>query len=147
VGNQPNRNNQSPENQQRKGAIKTMRKSLNLLVAALVVLAVAGSALAATPATATPTGVVNINTADAAQLALLPHVGAKAAQRVVDYRHEHGPFKKTADLMQVRGFGEKSFQRLTPYLTVDGKTTLSAKVRSPRKPRSAKASKPTTASR
>lgn len=124
-----------------------MRKSLNFFVAALVVLAVAGSSLAATPANAAPSGVVNLNTADAAQLALLPHVGAKAAQRVVDYRREHGPFKKTTDLMQVRGFGEKSFQRLTPYVTVDGKTTLTAKVRSPRKPRPAKASKPTTASR
>ena len=123
-----------------------MRKSLNLLVAALVVLAIAGSALADNSGAA-PSGVVNINTADAAQLALLPHVGAKAAQRIIDYRHEHGAFKKTTDLMQVKGIGEKSFQRLSAYLTVDGKTTLNAKVRLPRKPRTAKASKPTTASR
>jgi len=122
-----------------------MRKSLNLMVAALIVLAIAGSALADT--TAAPSGVVNINSADAAQLALLPHVGAKAAQRIVDYRHEHGAFKKTTDLMQVKGFGEKSFQRLSSYLTVDGKTTLTSKVRFPRKPRTAKASKPTSASR
>ena len=117
-----------------------MRKSLNLFIAAIVVLAIAGSALAAE-------GVVNINTADAAQLSMLPHVGAKAAQRIVDYRHEHGAFKKTTDLMQVKGFGEKSYQRLSSYLTVDGKTTLSAKVRFPRKPRTPKASKPATASR
>jgi len=122
-----------------------MRKSLNLMVAALIVLAIAGSALADTAAA--PSGVVNINSADAAQLALLPHVGAKAAQRIVDYRHEHGAFKKTTDLMQVKGFGEKSFQRLTPYIAVDGKTTLNAKVRFPRKPRTPKASKPATASR
>jgi len=124
-----------------------MRKSLNLLVATLVVLAIAGSALAGNATAAAPSGVVNINTADTAQLALLPHVGAKAAQRIVDYRHEHGAFKKTTDLMQVKGFGEKSFQRLTPYVTIDGKTTLSAKVRLPRKPRTPKASKPATASR
>jgi len=124
-----------------------MRKSLNLLVAALVVLAIAGSALAGNATAAAPSGVVNINTADTAQLALLPHVGAKAAQRIVDYRHEHGAFKKTTDLMQVKGFGEKSFQRLTPYIAVDGKTTLNAKVRFPRKPRTPKASKPATASR
>lgn len=125
-----------------------MRKSLNLLVVALVVMAVAGSALAAgATTTATPSGVVNLNTADTAQLALLPHVGTKAAQRVVDYRREHGSFKKSSDLMQVRGFGEKSFERLSTYVTVDGKTTLTAKVHSPRKPRQAKASKPTSASR
>jgi len=124
-----------------------MRKSLNLFIAALVVLTIAGSALADSGTAAAPAGVVNINTADAVQLALLPHVGAKAAQRIVDYRRDHGAFKKTSDLMQVKGFGEKSFERLTPYVTVDGKTTLSAKVRLPRKPRTAKASKPTTASR
>ncbi len=30
--------------------------------------------------------------------------------------------------MQVKGFGEKSFERLSAWLTVDGKTTLTAKV-------------------
>lgn len=87
----------------------------------------------------TVSGVVNINTAEAAQLALLPRVGAKAAQRIVEYRKEHGPFRKTSDLMQVKGIGEKTYERLAPYLVVEGKTTLTAKVSSPRKPR-AKAS-------
>jgi competence protein ComEA len=88
----------------------------------------------ATAATASPAGVVNINTADSAQLALLPRVGVKAAQRIIDYRKEHGAFKKTSDLMQVKGFGEKTFERLNPYLTTSGSTTLTEKVKSPRKP-------------
>ena len=118
-----------------------MRKFLNLFLAALVVLAVAGSAAAADSATtATPTGVVNLNTADAAQLSLLPRIGVKAAQRIIDYRHEHGLFKKTSDLMQVKGFGDKKYRSLAAYLTVEGKTTLTQKVKSPRKPRAPKAS-------
>jgi hypothetical protein len=40
--------------------------------------------------------------------------------------------------MQVKGFGAKSFEQLSAYLAVDGKTTLSAKVSSPRKPRAKK---------
>jgi hypothetical protein len=40
--------------------------------------------------------------------------------------------------MQVKGFGEKSFNRLAAYVTVSGNTTLNAKVKSPRKPRSKK---------
>jgi competence protein ComEA len=119
-----------------------MRKSLHFLIAALVVLGLTGSAIAAeNTAVSSHPGVVNINTADVSQLSLLPRVGAKAAQRIVDYRREHGPFKKTTDLMQVKGFGEKSYERLASLLTVDGKTTLTAKVQSPRKPRTAKASK------
>jgi competence protein ComEA len=109
---------------------------------------ISNTALAAVPQipAAAPTGVVNINTADLTQLELLPRVGAKAAQRIADYRKEHGNFKKTSDLMQVKGFGEKSFEKLSPYVIVDGKTTLTAKVHSPRKA-SKKSSTPTTAAR
>ena len=117
-----------------------MRKSLPIFIAFLT-LTLCASAFAADTEASAPSGVVNINTADASQLANLPRVGLKAAQRVVDYRAQHGAFKKTTDLMQVKGFGEKTYERLSAYLTVDGKTTLTAKVHSPRKPRSAKASK------
>jgi competence ComEA-like helix-hairpin-helix protein len=107
----------------------------------MLTLLVASAAIADDTTTGTPAGVVNINTADASQIALLPRVGIKAAQRVVDYRTEHGPFKKATDLMQVKGFGDKTFERLSAYISVDGKTTLTEKVRSPRKPRASKASK------
>ena len=118
-----------------------MRKSLPLFIAVLLISSITGAALAAdTTAAAMPAGVVNINTADVAQLSLLPRVGVKAAQRIVDYRTAHGPFQKPTDLMQVKGFGNKSFERLSSYIVLDGKTTLTQKIRSPRKPRASKAS-------
>jgi competence protein ComEA len=114
---------------------KIMRKSLLIILSVILIATISNAAMATdaqpVPA-ATATGVVNINTADTTQLALLPRVGEKAAQRIADYRKEHGNFKKTSDLMQVKGFGEKSFERLAAYLTVDGKTTLSAKVHTTR---------------
>jgi competence protein ComEA len=128
-----------------------MRKS-HLIVLSVILIATLSSAAMAADAQPVPaptaTGVVNINTADNAQLALLPRVGAKAAQRIADYRKEHGNFRKTSDLMQVKGFGEKSFERLSAYVTVDGKTTLTAKVHSknPRKS-SKKSATPTPAAR
>ena len=127
-----------------------MRKSLNAFLAMLFIALFTPAAFgaeshpSAAPATA-PAGVVNINTAEVAQLALLPRVGAKAAQRIVAYRKEHGSFAKTSDLMQVKGFGEKSFERLNAYLTVNGGTTLTTKVKSARKPSSRKS--PATAAR
>jgi len=110
-----------------------MRKSHLIVLSVILIATISSAAMAAesqpVPAPATTiSGIVNINTADGAQLALLPRVGAKAAQRILDYRKEHGNFKKTSDLMQVKGFGEKSFERLAAYVTVEGKTTLSAKV-------------------
>ena len=115
-----------------------MRKSLPVLVAAFLILCISAAAMAADTTPAIASGIVNINSADAAQLSMLPRVGLKAAQRIVDYRTEHGPFKKASDLMQVKGFGQKSFERLSGYLTVDGKTTLAAKVRSSRGSRGSK---------
>ena len=110
-----------------------MRKSLYILTLALILTAI-GSVAMAEEASA-PAGVVNINTADAAQLSLLPRVGEKAAQRIIEYRTEHGPFKKAADLMQVKGIGAKTFELMSPYLAVSGNTTLTTKVKTPRKPR------------
>lgn len=109
-----------------------MRKSLHILALTLVLLSVSAAAMAAEPSSA-PTGVVNINSADAAQLSLLPRVGEKVAQRIIEYRTEHGPFKKTTDLMQVKGIGAKTFEGMSPYVAVEGKSTLSGKVRSARK--------------
>jgi comEA protein len=70
---------------------------------------------------AMPSAPINLNTATQAQLETLPGVGAKAAQRILDYRKENGSFKKIEDLMNVKGFGEKTFLKLKPMLTVDDK--------------------------
>jgi len=71
-------------------------------------------------ATAKPaaTGIVNINSASAADFEGLPGIGAKTAQRIVEYRQKNGPFKKVEDLMNVRGIGEKNFLKLKPQLSV-----------------------------
>ena len=86
---------------------------------------------------------VNINQASAAQLAFLPRIGNKAAERIVEYRKAHGTFGQAEELMEVKGVGEKLFTELKPYLALSGPTTLTAKVRSgsPRSPRSASGKK------
>lgn len=69
-------------------------------------------------AKATTTGVVNINTASATEIATLPGIGAKTAARIIEYRQKNGPFKKVEELMNVRGIGEKNFLKLKPQLAV-----------------------------
>ena len=73
--------------------------------------------------------VVNINTANPSQLVLLPRVGPALSARIVEFRDENGKFKTTADLMLVRGIGEKTFALMEPYVAVSGETTLNEKVR------------------
>lgn len=61
--------------------------------------------------------VVNLNTATVTDLQQLTGVGEKKAQKIVDYRSEHGSFKSVADLAQVPGFGEKTVANLQDQLT------------------------------
>ena len=72
----------------------------------------AGKAAAAAPS------VVNLNTATATQIATLPGIGEKAAQRIIEYREKNGGFKKIEELMNVKGIGEKSFLKLKPLISV-----------------------------
>ena len=61
---------------------------------------------------------VNINTATVQELDALPGVGEVIAQRIVDYRNTHGPFKSVDELLNVKGIGEKKLADLKPYATV-----------------------------
>lgn len=99
------------------------------LAAALVCFGVwaplhAGAQRAAKPPVAVATGVINLNSATAPQLADLPGIGAKTAELIVQYRVKNGPFKKIEELMNIRGIGEKSFLRIKNRLTVAAKSEL-----------------------
>jgi competence protein ComEA len=72
---------------------------------------------AAKPAAAAP-AIVNLNSATATQIATLPGIGEKAAQRIIEYRDKNGGFRKIEELMNVKGIGEKSFLKLKPLITV-----------------------------
>jgi competence protein ComEA len=89
------------------------------------VLAMTAGVAAAKPASKKQlTGVVNLNTATAAQLDLLPGVGEAAAKRIIEHRTK-APFAKVEDLRKVKGFGPKKLTKLKAYLTVNGPTTAS----------------------
>ena len=82
---------------------------------AVLFLPVVSRAVAATAATAEK---VDVNRATAPELEALPGVGPSLAQRILDYRKEHGPFQRIEDLMNVQGIGEKNFLRIREHVTV-----------------------------
>lgn len=73
-----------------------------------------GSGSAGGPAT----GLVNLNTADLDALDSLPGVGPVLAQRIVDWRTEHGRFTSVEELGEVSGIGDKMLSELRPRVTV-----------------------------
>lgn len=63
-------------------------------------------------------GKINLNTATAAQLDVLPGVGPVLAERIVAHREQHGGFRSVDDLRQVNGIGDARYQELKDLVTV-----------------------------
>lgn len=61
---------------------------------------------------------VNLNTADAAELDTLPRVGPVLANRIIQWRSEQGPFSRPEDLDAVPGIGAAMLAALLPLVTV-----------------------------
>lgn len=65
-----------------------------------------------------PPPVIDLNTASPAMLERLPGIGPALAARIVEHREINGPFARPRDVIRVRGIGEKTFERLEPFLRV-----------------------------
>ncbi|MFH0732568.1 MAG: helix-hairpin-helix domain-containing protein [Candidatus Omnitrophota bacterium] len=59
---------------------------------------------------------ININTADERQLARIPGIGPKLAQRIVAYRQENSPFYTPSDIMKVAGIGKSKYEQMKLFI-------------------------------
>jgi competence protein ComEA len=75
-----------------------------------------GAAPIASPAASR---LININTAPAAELELLPGIGPALARRIIEHRATHGPFKRVRDLDAVKGIGPRTVEHLEPLARVE----------------------------
>jgi competence protein ComEA len=98
-------------------------------VFALTLLLLLGPGLAASPVLAADggglSGVVNLNTATAEQLMLLPGIGEAKARAILDRRKEGGGFKTVDELVEVKGIGAAALDKIRPFVAIQGKTSLS----------------------
>ena len=107
-------------------------KFWSLCTAAILSLVfVFGTLAGASPVAAAPRGVnqveisgmVNINTAPEAKLRMLPGIGQKKARAIIAHRTQK-PFMQITDLMQIKGFNQKLFNRIKPFISTAGDTSI-----------------------
>ena len=64
-------------------------------------------------------GVVNINTGSETELDSLPGIGATYAKRIIEYRNINGGFKTIDEIKNVKGIGDKTFEKFKDKITVE----------------------------
>jgi competence protein ComEA len=61
---------------------------------------------------------VDLNRATASDLERLPEIGPSLAQRIIEYRHARGSFRRPDELLEVPGIGPKTYETVKEYITV-----------------------------
>jgi competence ComEA-like helix-hairpin-helix protein len=93
---------------------------------------------------------IDLNRADRAELLQLPGVGPSLAERIEDYRREHGAFRNVQELRGVHGIGPTILENLRPWVSVrapSDEPEPSAKVSTPTPTRSSHSKESTLAHR
>jgi len=62
---------------------------------------------------------INLNSASAEDFMRLPKIGKVTAQRIIDYRNKHGRFSSVDELLNVKGIGVKTFERIKGEVTIE----------------------------
>jgi competence protein ComEA len=77
-------------------------------------------AIPATPTAPQPakSNLINLNSATATDLELLPGIGPVLAKRIIEFRKSHGGFLNVQGLLEVKGIGDKTFKEISAHVTV-----------------------------
>jgi len=62
---------------------------------------------------------MNINTASSKELEALPGIGRGLAERMIEHREKHGPFRRAEHLIVVRGISERRFRALRDLIIAE----------------------------
>ncbi len=81
-------------------------------------LAVSSVSVLAQKSSPVTTEKVNLNSATAEQLQSLPGIGPVIAKSIIEYRTKVGKFNRIEEIINVKGIGEKKFQKIKDRLVI-----------------------------
>lgn len=61
----------------------------------------------------------DLNEATTEDLLRLPGIGEVKAEQIIQYRTEHGGFRSVDELLEIKGIGEKTLEKLRDYVCVE----------------------------
>ena len=64
-------------------------------------------------------GKINLNQTDKQTLISVPGIGAKLAQRIIDFRQQNGEFKYITELKNIKGIGEFKYKAIKDYFIIE----------------------------
>src|SRR5699024_5802314 len=71
---------------------------------------------------------ININNAGTADLLQVPGMDLKLARAIIQYRQEVKPFESIQELIEVKGIGSATFDKMAPYITIGAGLSLSKRL-------------------
>jgi len=102
----------------RRHKMKKTRTKVICVLALCLGLALSSVSVLAQKSAAVPSEKITLNTATAEQLQSIPGIGPSTAKSILDYRAKVGKFNKIEEIINVKGIGEKKFQKIKDRLTV-----------------------------
>jgi competence protein ComEA len=78
----------------------------------------AGTSVSETAGGSSNQAKINLNKADENELQNLPGIGPSKAAAILEYRETNGQFKNVEDLKNISGIGDKTFDKLKDFITV-----------------------------
>ncbi len=98
--------------------MKRKRTALAWAIVLCISLTLAPATFCAGKAKASSGEKVNLNTATVEQLQTLPGIGPSMAKNIIEHRTKVGKFTKIEEIINVKGIGEKKFQKIKDRLVI-----------------------------
>jgi comEA protein len=118
IGKQGKRVPMHPQKRHKEAKMTFSRVRIACVLVLCLGLAISSISVLAQKSSPAATEKINLNSATVEQLQSLPGIGPATAKSIVDYRTKVGKFNRIEEIINVKGIGEKKFQKIKDRLVL-----------------------------